>query len=192
VLPRLEGRPLRVEVRASLGPHLAATFIPKRLILLDSEVLARRGEFERILVHELFHFSWVRLSNAKRRDWEILLDAELQRRAKGELGWSAEWRKQKLQPKDSSERTPAWRRYVCESFCDTAAWLYAGLRSHDEFTLAPRYRNRRRHWFDQTFLLTNPPAQSRPDGRGSPSLGSRARKGGVKDALSPATLSIPI
>ena len=37
---------------------------------------------------------------------------------------------------DVRRRTPAWRRYVCESFCDTSAWLCAGLRPHDEYTLA--------------------------------------------------------
>jgi hypothetical protein len=44
-----------------------------------------------------------------------------------------------------------WREYVCESFCDTAAWLYGGLRTHDEFTLSPRFRRRRAAWFRQTF-----------------------------------------
>ena len=54
MLPVLAGRPIRVSVRPSLGPHLAATSIPRRTVLLDSEVLPRRrGEFERILVHEI-------------------------------------------------------------------------------------------------------------------------------------------
>jgi hypothetical protein len=43
--------------------------------------------------------------------------------------------------------TPAWRRYACESFCDSAAWLFAGLRDHDEFTLALRFRRQRARWF---------------------------------------------
>jgi hypothetical protein len=45
----------------------------------------------------------------------------------------------------------AWRDYVCESFCDTAAWLYSGVRRHPEFTLAPRFRERRAAWFEAAF-----------------------------------------
>ena len=146
-LPPIEGRPIRVEVRASLGPHAAVTSIPRRLVLLDSSVLARHGEFERILVHELFHFAWVRLSNETRRGWEDVLRAEFRGRVAGELGWSAEWRKAKLPVRDASQRTPAWRRYVCESFCDTAAWLFSGLPRHDEFTLPVNARKSRRAWW---------------------------------------------
>lgn len=154
MLPALYGRPLRVEVRRSLGAHLAATSIRRRLILLDSAVLERRGEFERIAIHEIFHFAWLRLSNEKRRDWERLLASELVRRARGELGWSAEWRKQKLTARDRTERTAAWRRYACESFCDTAAWLYAEIRGHDEFTLGARFRPGRNRWFEDAFPAT--------------------------------------
>jgi hypothetical protein len=139
-----------VEVRRSLGSHLAASSIPRRLILLDAAVFARRGEFERILLHELFHFAWVRLSNQQRRDWEEVLTSELRARATGELGWSAEWRKNTLTRLDARRRTPRWRRYACESFCDTAAWLFAGLRKHDEFTLAAPLRRSRRQWFTRT------------------------------------------
>jgi hypothetical protein len=156
VLPSLSGRPIRVELRRTLGPHLAATHIPRRRILLDSELLAHPGEFERILVHEIFHFAWVRLSNQTRRSWEDLLAFELAGRAPGktggELGWSSEWRKNKLTRADIRGRTPGWRRYVCESFCDTAAWLCAGLRSHDEYTLAAGARRLRRSWF-ASYLL---------------------------------------
>jgi hypothetical protein len=149
MLPVLAGRPIRVSVRPSLGPHLAATSIPRRTVLLDSEVLRRRGEFERILVHEIAHFIWVRLSNATRRGWEQVLAHEIGVHARGELGWSAEWRKRKLAPTDLPGRTPAWRRYACESFCDTAAWRFSGLKLHDEFTLAERYRGVRRVWFEK-------------------------------------------
>lgn len=144
MLPSLSGRPIRVEFRRSLGPHLAATFIPRRLILLDREVLARVGDFERILVHELFHFVWVRLSNALRRDWERILAAE---RVPGELGWSAEWRKTRLTAADRTLRSPKWRGYARESFCDSAAWLYSGLARHGEFTLPGPARRLRRRWF---------------------------------------------
>jgi hypothetical protein len=146
----LAGGPIRVEVRRSLGSHLAASSIPRRVILLDAEVFVRRGEFERILVHELFHFAWVRLSNQQRRAWEDIVVHELAAQAAGELGWSAEWRKDTLSSKDIRRRTPRWRRYACESFCDTAAWLYCGLRQHDEFTLAAPARRLRRQWFERT------------------------------------------
>ncbi|HML17961.1 MAG TPA: hypothetical protein VK419_13100 [Bryobacteraceae bacterium] len=154
MLPRLSGRPVRVEWRRFLGPHLAATSIPKRLILLDSEVLSRRGEFERILIHEIFHFVWRRLSNATRRSYERVIASELRCRAPGELGWSAEYRKLKLSRSDPTRRTLAWRRYACESFCDSAAWLYAGLRRHREFTLPGRFRKLRRGWFAEKFPAT--------------------------------------
>jgi hypothetical protein len=147
MLPVLAGRPIRVCVRPSLGPNLAATSIPRRTVLLDSEVLRRHGEFERILVHEISHFVWVRLSNATRRGWEQVLVSELTAHARGELGWSAEWRKRKLVAADLQRRTPAWRRYACESFCDTAAWRFSGLKIHDEFTLAKRFRRWRQLWF---------------------------------------------
>jgi hypothetical protein len=147
VLPALSGRPVQVVIRRSLGAHIGATSIPHRKIYLDASVLGHRGEFERILVHELFHFSWVRLSNAKRRAWEDVLAGEIAKGVHGELGWSAEWRKNALRRKDRLLRTPRWRRYACESFCDTAAWLYSGLRAHDEFTLSRRARAARRQWF---------------------------------------------
>jgi hypothetical protein len=138
-------------VKPSLGAHVAASSIPDRVIHLDASVLAHCGEFERILVHELFHFCWVRLSNARRRAWEQVLTRELAARKRGELGWSAEWRKNALRPIDLRRRTPRWRRYACESFCDTAAWMYCGLRVHDEFTLPASARAVRRRWFTTQF-----------------------------------------
>jgi hypothetical protein len=140
-----------VEIRTALGAHHAATSIPRRLILLDAGVLEKLGEFERILIHELFHFVWVRLSNARRRDWEVQVGAEYDARIRGELGWSAEWRKEKLSRSDVRLRTPQWRRYVCESFCDTAAWFYGGLNRHEEFTLEISARRARWGWFRRQF-----------------------------------------
>jgi hypothetical protein len=155
-LPLLSGRPIRVDLRRSLGPHLAATSIPRRVILIDQAVFSRRGDFERILAHEIFHFVWVRVSNETRRDWEQVLAAEIRLRAPGELGWSAEWRKAKLRAIDSRRRTPAWRRYACESFCDTAAWLFAQLRTHQEFTLPAPARRIRRAWFARNLVAKAP------------------------------------
>jgi hypothetical protein len=147
VLPPLAGRPIRVVIKQSLGAHVAAASIRTRTIYLDSSVLRARGEFERILIHELFHFAWVRLSNRTRRGWEQVLAGELRAQTKGELGWSAEWRKMELVRADVRLRSPKWRRYACESFCDSAAWLYAGLARHEEFTLPRAARVKRRQWF---------------------------------------------
>ena len=152
------GDPIRVEIRRSLGSHLAGASIPRRLILLDAAVLARRGEFERILIHELFHFVWVRFSNHQRVAWEQVLAGEMRARVQGELGWSAEWRKQTLTLADARLRTPKWRRYACESFCDSAAWMFAGLHAHDEFTLEAASRRQRRGWFAEQFPASRPVA----------------------------------
>lgn len=149
MLPDLEGPPIRIRIRRSLGPHLAATSIPRRLILLDAAVLRMRGDFERILIHELFHFAWVRLSNMRRWSWEEILMCEFAQCVPGELGWSSEWRKNKLAPLDLRRRSPAWRRYACESFCDTAAWRFAGLENHEEFTLGMQHRGPRLAWFQK-------------------------------------------
>ncbi|MEP6962265.1 MAG: hypothetical protein ABI995_09305, partial [Acidobacteriota bacterium] len=61
----------------------------------------------------------------------------------------AEWRKDKLTVADIRDRKPKWRHYACESLCDTAAWAYSGLRSHDEFTLAMKERRRRQAWLEK-------------------------------------------
>jgi hypothetical protein len=156
VLPPLAGRPIRVAVRPSLGPYHASSSIRNRVIFLDSGVLARHGEFERILLHEIFHFAWVRLSNRGRHEWEDVLRAEISSRALGELGWSSEWRKNALHRASPHLRDPRWRRYSCESFCDTGAWLFSGIRKHDEFTLSGPARNRRRAWFRRHFRPNEP------------------------------------
>jgi hypothetical protein len=124
----------------------AGSFLRERRIVLDSGLRGR--ERQRILLHELFHFAWIRLSNARRASWTSLIERELAAGARGELGWSAEWRKQAL----DSHLSPRFRRdYLAESFCDSAAWRYGSLASHDEFTLTQRWRVKRSAWFDQTF-----------------------------------------
>jgi hypothetical protein len=163
-LPELEGAPVRILFLPALSaahgklyskrqhgqPVHAATFIRRREIILDDELRDKPKELTRILIHELFHFAWVRLSNPARRSYESILLDERQRHARGELGWSAEWRKAALPP-DRPTRSPSWRDYVCESFCDTAAWLYGGIRRHEEFTLAEGHRRRRAEWFRSVF-----------------------------------------
>ena len=133
----------------SLGQHLAQTSIPARIIYLDPCLLEQRGEFERILIHEIFHFAWVRLGNPLRLEWEGVLVGEFRERVRGELGWSAEWRKLKLKSHDVRGRTRAWRHYACESFCDSAARIYSGVTKHEEFTLPARALRRRAEWMER-------------------------------------------
>lgn len=162
-LPAITGEPLRLSYRTPLlvrrgalvargGKEVhAASFLRRRLIVLDSGLRRHPQEWRRILVHELFHFAWLRLGNPARASWRALLAREFAARARGELGWSAEWRKARLTPADLARSTPRWRDYACEAFCDTAAWLYAGLARHEEFTLSHCWRKPRRRWFIQQF-----------------------------------------
>ena len=133
-------------------PVFAGSFIRKREIVLDLELERQPRELARILVHELFHFTWVRLGNPARRSYDAIVRLEWQQRARGELGWSAESRKRLLCDRQlSAPGSAPWRDYLCESFCDTAAWLYSGVRRHPEYTLAARYRARRADWFRGAF-----------------------------------------
>lgn len=163
LLPDLEGRPIRVRLLPQLRAHRgklfsrgetgepvhAGTFLRKREMVLEHDLLHRPADLARIFVHEVFHFAWLRLGNARRLAYEAVLAGEARRGASGELGWSAESRKQRLRPADRRMRTRRWREYSCESFCDSAAWLYAGIRMHPEFTLADRFRVERRRWFER-------------------------------------------
>jgi len=125
----------------------AASFLRERRIVLDEALRRDPAEMGRILIHELFHFAWIRLSNATRASWRELLARELTRHARGELGWSAESRKGAVQAAWPRPAVRAWRDYSCESFCDTAAWIHASAGEHDEYTLARRCREIRRAWF---------------------------------------------
>lgn len=125
----------------------ACSFIRERKIILDSELLAHAPELMRILTHELFHFVWRKLDNATRLSWEGLVRRQLS--SAGELGWSAEWRKQAVTSADGDARNRRWREYLCESFCDSAAWYYSGGARHPEHTLPAKYRRARREWFSQ-------------------------------------------
>jgi hypothetical protein len=147
-LPPLSGQPILLgrahNLRDRHGPVHGGAFLRERRILFD----CTRAEFPRIFVHELFHFVWLRLGNPARISFERLIAGELERGAAGELGWAAELRKRKLTRRDWQLRTRRWREYCCESFCDTAAWLYSGAVTHPEFTLRISWRDRRRKWFD--------------------------------------------
>ncbi len=149
------GRPVEIRYQTGLRDTAgneahAATFIPRRRILLDAALRRRPAERNRILLHELFHFVWVRLGNPRRREWEELLRRERAEKARGEAGWSAEWRKRKLADEDVAGRTRRWREYCCESFCDTAAAIFgqAGRSGPDpECTLGRARLARRAAWF---------------------------------------------
>ena len=148
-MPRFAGDPIRIETARGLRdcgrPVHAGAFLRERRIAFDCAA----REFPRIFVHELFHFVWLRAGNARRRSFERLLEGERRAGARGELGWSAEWRKRELADTDVRARGRRWREYCCESFCDTAAWLYSGTARHEEFTLAARWRERRARWFER-------------------------------------------
>jgi hypothetical protein len=126
----------------------AAAFLKKREMFMESALLDDAPELLRIFTHEMFHFVWRRLDNESRRAWDELLRREHRAKVKGELGWSAELAKQELKP-GSLRR---WKDYVCESFCDTAAWFFSNRR-HPEFTLAVHARRVRARWFRE--LLRN-------------------------------------
>ena len=103
------------------------------------------------MVHEVFHYAWVRLGNPLRLSYHELLRAEMRAGARGELGWSAEWRKEKLTDSDVEGRSRKWREYAVESFCDTAAYIYSDCAEHAEFTLRNRWRGRRIQWYAGIF-----------------------------------------
>ncbi len=154
-IPPVTGRPVRVEFQrtvldASGAAAHAATFLRERRMVMEEALMADADDFARVFVHELFHFVWLRLGNAKRRAYERVVARELRGGVRGELGWSAEWRKRELTGRDRMERTRRWREYCCESFCDTAAWQYAGVRRHKEFTLVAAARAVRGEWFEDT------------------------------------------
>ena len=146
-MPPLRGRPIEVRYQRESAHVHAGSFLRERRISLDPSLRADEREFGRILVHEIFHFVWLRLGNARRLSFEALMEEEWRCGTGGELGWSAEWRKAALRRHDVERRSKAWRLYCCESFCDTAAWLFAGAGRHDEFTLDGRARRLRRSWF---------------------------------------------
>ena len=156
------------ENNSSHPNHLhAASFIRQRYVVLRRELFRRRVELGRILYHELGHFLWPRLGNPLRQSYDALLRQEFRDGTRGELGYSAELRKGKLRERIGSgkanpsrdrkravregSRRPVslWREYVCESFCDTAAYVLLGLErrvKHSEYTLSRAARACRCRW----------------------------------------------
>ncbi|MBI2687513.1 MAG: hypothetical protein HYX27_14465 [Acidobacteria bacterium] len=143
VLSQSNSRPIRLVwhggLRDGAREAIGGADIRRREIHLDPALRNDRADYSRILTHEIFHFVWVRLGNPRREAWKKVLQHELDAKAKGELGWSSQWRKAEL-PRN-------FPSYSCESFCDTAAWLFSDCREHEDYTLAARWRVKRRAWF---------------------------------------------
>lgn len=151
-----DGAPVRIRYRAGLldtagNPAYAATSIRRRETILDPALKKHPRRRRRILLHEYFHFAWVRLGNPRRVAWEEFLKSEWEAHARGEAGWSAEWRKRKLSRRDVKERSRPWREYCCESFCDTAALVLGSHFDHSEVTLSPARCRARAAWFAGNF-----------------------------------------
>jgi hypothetical protein len=131
-------------------PVHAASFVRARKIVLDTALLRRPHLLRSILLHEIFHFVWVRLGNRKRWEFAAILHRELRNHAGGEIGESSGVQKERLLKHGRVSASRAWRDYVCEAFCDTAAWLYAGGTASSP-DLAARWRGYRERWFQATF-----------------------------------------
>jgi hypothetical protein len=130
----------------------AGSFLRERRIVLDRALLRFPSERNRILAHEIFHFVWWKLNPRLRFAYEGLLHNEIRMRAKGEMGWSSEWRKQRLLPDDWRRRTRRLKDYLSESFCDTAAAVLLGLADHEEITLPARVRRSREVWMKENIF----------------------------------------
>ena len=137
-LPEMDGAPIRIETKRNLrdrrGPVHAAAFLRERRMVFD----CARAEFPRIFVHELFHFVWLRLGNPLRHAWEALRGSGIAGRRAGRAGLVGGMAQARAGRRgEIAARGRRWREYCCESFCDTAAWLYSGAARHPEFTLRP-------------------------------------------------------
>jgi len=154
-LPEIVGSPIYLEVlpelrayrgellsgeRATRGNAVhAASFLRERRIVVEDALLNNAASLRYILVHELFHFVWWRLGNPSRRSFDMLIRKEVRVGIRGELGESSGVAKSKLQAGDCEGSGPRWKNYVCESFCDTAAWFY-GDRTITALVSLPRGR----------------------------------------------------
>ncbi len=122
------GNPVRFELRPRLTAHRgkllsgagvgipvhAAAFIRRRIVVLETDLFANADRLRFILVHEIFHFAWARLSNPQRRAFFDLLADEMRGGARGEIGEAAGVKKQRLQEKAFfDDSTKLWRYYFC-------------------------------------------------------------------------------
>ncbi len=133
---------------SSGAPVYAAAFLRDRKIILEAALLSDSQGFRLILMHELFHFVWMHLGNSARAEFADVLLKEWKHGARGELGESSAVRKELLREGAVTGNAKPWRDYVCESFCDTAGWLYADAGDNDLFTLRKRWREGRKAWFE--------------------------------------------
>lgn len=127
------------------------SFIRERRIVLASYLRDKKAEHDRVLLHELFHFVWVRLGNPARREYERIIRAEYQAGVGGELGWPSLEAKTRLRTGPKDRNDPLWRDYLCESFCDSAAWLMLERPRSNNVTLPPRSRQPRVRWLERLF-----------------------------------------
>jgi hypothetical protein len=127
----------------------AASFIRERRIVLEDTLLDNALDLQSILIHELFHFVWSHLGNVARSEYQELVRHEIKEGIKGETGESAGVAKCKLQAGDHDLPKSRWKNYVCESFCDTAAWFYGSRTNKHFMTLARTKLRRRELWFGQ-------------------------------------------
>lgn len=134
-------------------PVYAGSFLRERRIVLEDSLAAQSATLRLIFVHEVLHFAWWRLGNGSRSSFGKLLAGERAARARGELGESSQVAKDNYQSGPSAGSSQLWRDYVCESFCDTGAWLWAGVEDHDSFQLAARWKAKRSTWFRALPLL---------------------------------------
>ena len=149
--------------RGTLPPQLrngdrstqAVSYVREKVIVLRQRLFRQRWLGQRLFYHELCHFLWPRLGVRARKRFVRHLECERARGLRGELGYSAQYRKARLLRNTGAGakhlfRTifqgQAWREYACESFCDTGAYALAraagsrpALRSV-EFTLGARRR----------------------------------------------------
>lgn len=159
-LPELHGRPITVTYRPRLTAYkgrllsesskgksvYAGSFLRRRTITLDDCLLRTPRVWERIFAHEVGHFIWSRLPAALRESYTQLVHGEIRQGERGELGWSAESIKLRLLPADPLLGNTRWKNYVCESFCDTAGWVFGSARTYAELTLPAGLRELRRDW----------------------------------------------
>ena len=154
------GKPILIQFRPSLRAYRgklisggdigtavhAASFLRDRRIILDRALLRNTAERDRILLHEIFHFVWWKLIERHRREYQEMIECEQARFVPGEMGWSAQWRKEALRDVDGAIGTRRFHEYLCESFCDSAAAHVLQLRNHPEITLPASARRVRTLW----------------------------------------------
>lgn len=125
----------------------AGSFLRERRIVLEDSLKTQPSSLRLILGHEILHFAWWRLGNTRRAGFSELLACEYAAGARGELGESSLVAKDNYHSGRHAGGLQLWRDYVCESFCDTGAWFLAGVKDHDTFRLAGRWKRRRATWF---------------------------------------------